>query len=98
MIRPCFKWPVLVGLFAWSIRAMAQDPAPVPTAIAPLLDPTSAMVVGLLDSGGIPLVAAWVAYQVSRGLSGFTPTLRIIHHKAEAEWDGVDRRRSDSDR
>lgn len=91
------KIPVLCGLFVWSFRAVAQDPAGAVAAVA-AVDPTTAMMVSLLDSGGLPLVCAFIAWKLSGAVNGWTPTIKVIHQKQEP-WDGVERRRSaDSER
>ena len=93
------KIPALCGLFAWSFRAVAQDPSATVAAVA-AVDPTTAMMVSLLDSGGLPLVCAFIAWKLSGAVNGWTPTIKVIHERQEAPpWDGVERRRGgDSDR
>lgn len=93
------KIPALCGLFAWSFRAVAQDPSAAVAAVA-AVDPTTAMMVSLLDSGGLPLVCAFIAWKLSGAVNGWTPTLRIVHtQEVLPPWDGVERRGGgDSDR
>ena len=96
------KIPALLAAFIWSFRAMAQQPTPggdPGAALAPLvMDPTSALMVSLLDSGGLPLVCGFIAWKLSGALNGWTPTIRVVHVREPEPWDGVDRRRGDSDR
>ena len=93
--RFCAKWSAMGAALAWSWGVRAQDAAPI--AVPPLpLDPTSQLLMVVLESGSLPVVLAFVVWQVSRGLSGWTPTIKVIHQKEEP-WDGTERRRS-SDR
>lgn len=95
------KIPVLCGAFVWSLRAVAQTPTPEESiaAIAPLvMDPTTTLMVSLLDSGGLPLVCAFIAWKLSGALSGFTPTVRVVHVREPEPWDGVERRGRSSER
>jgi len=93
------KIPVLCALFVWSFRAIAQTPAVDPVAaLAPLvMDPTSALMVSLIDSGGLPVVCGLIAWKLSGAINGWTPTIRVIHENDSRPWDGVDRRAAASD-
>jgi hypothetical protein len=62
-----------------------------------VMDPTSALMVSLIDSGGLPVVCGLVAWKLSGALSSFTPTIRVIHENDSRPWDGVDRRAAASD-
>ena len=87
------RWPTIAALLGWSLSAWGQDVAATPIAL-PGLDPTSQMLVAVLDSGSLPLVLAFLVWQVSRGMSGFTPTIRVVHVREDAApWDGRERRR-----
>ena len=91
------RWPTIAGLLGWSLSASGQD-APVAVPLAGL-DPTSALLVQVLESGSLPVVLAFVVWQLTRASSGFTPTLRVIHTREDLPWDGRERRRSsDSER
>ena len=93
------KIPVLCALFVWSFRALAQTPTVDPVAaLAPLvMDPTSALMVSLIDSGGLPVVCGLIAWKLSGAINDWTPTIRVIHENDSRPWDGVDRRAAAAD-
>ena len=81
---------------------MAQTPSSEESvaALAPLvMDPTTTLLVSLLDSGGLPLVCAFIAWKLGATLHKWTPTIRVVHVRTDPEpWDGVERRGRSSSR
>ena len=89
------KIPAMLGGLAWSLQAMAQDSPIDPLALAPLaVDPQTAMLVSVLESGSLPMVFIVCFYMLKNSIGSWTPTVRIVHVRDNAPWDGVERRGS----
>jgi len=75
MRHQCVKWAAVGAVLGWAIQAHGQAMDPV----AAISDPTSTMLVGLVENGGLPMVLAYIAWTMSRSLTGWVPTIRVIH-------------------
>jgi len=86
MRHHCIKWALAGGVLGWALQAHGQD---IDQAYA-LTDPNAAMLVAILENGGLPVVLAWVAWTLSRSLTGWVPTIRVIHENHQGIVSNAD--------
>ncbi len=69
----CLRWALYAVILTTAAVAYGQDTADMPLGS----DPALILLAWALKNGGLPAVAAWIGYMLSKALANFKPTIRL---------------------